>query len=499
MVSDIKSAIKNTLIYGLSNLSTKIVGLILLPLYSIHLSIEEYGVLAILEVTSQVLIAIFSLSMGPAFFRWYYEKEYLEKQKSLFYTIIVSMSCMAVIMFLSLSFLTNPFSTLIFNSPQFSNVLKLMLASTAMEIVLISPNLLMRLQEKPALFAITNIIKLFISLIFTLIFIIHFNRKIDGIYEAQLIGQLVYFAIISCYIIKNITPVFNKKALYEMLVFSFPFILSSIASIGFNMSDRYILSFFGTMKDVGQYSLGYKMANTIWVFIVSSVNMAILPMMYKMIDAPNRMRFYSKVMTYYTFGLMFFVLGMSFFGKEIVKVFARNPNYWNSYIVIPVISFSILFIMLKDTAMIGLQIAKKSKIIASIIVTISIFNILINILFISLFKTLGAAYATLTSQIVYFALVYKLSQKYYPIPFELKKVFIIIFTGVILYIFASLTNDSSLFIRLSIKTFLIVSFPVILYFLNFYEPIELISIKGAIKKWRKIDTWNIFLKKLFNF
>ena len=45
--------------------------------------------------------------------------------------------------------------------------------------------------------------------------------------------------------------------------------------------------------------------------------------------------------------------------------------------------------------------------------------------------------------------------------------------GALLYYFSSLTNGMELLIRLSLKTILLVSFPFLLYFVNFYEKVEL--------------------------
>ncbi len=496
MLSNIKSVLKNTFIYGLGNLSTKIIGLILLPLYSTHLSIEEYGVMSLLEVSSQILVALFGLALFQAFFRWYFDKNYIEKRNSIFYTTLISLGFLALCMVIGLSFFSGKFSIILLNSAQYSFIIKLMIVSAGLDIIFQSPNTLIRLQEKPILFSTANIIKLVTSLMLTLLFLLHYKQKIEGIYKAQLIGQIIYLLYLSRYILKNITPIFEKTILYEMLSFSFPLMFSTIAAIVLNMSDRYILSFFGTMKDVGQYSLGYKMANTISVFILGSINMALTPMIYKMIDAPNRMRFYSKLMTYYAFGLIIVILGMSFFGKEIIKFFARNPNYWNSYKVIPIISFAILFTMLKDTSMTGLQIMKKSKIIATIVITVSFLNIILDIVFISLFKTIGAAYATLASQLIYFVLILFFAQRVYPIPYELLKIFKMIILGIILYVLASFTNDYSLIIRLTVKSFLILTYPAILYFFRFYEPIEIDRIKGAINKWRDPGTWKTLIKKI---
>lgn len=488
MIKDLKSTIKNSFIYGLGNLSTKLVGFILLPLYTSHLSVSDYGILGILEVTTQVLIAVFGLTLYQAFFRWYWDKRYEHTQKEMFFTVLVFLAIVAAGMDVLLCPFSRTFSNLLFDMPNYSFLLKMMIFSASLEIVFQAPSTLIRLQEKPILFTIANILKLTTSLSLTVFFIVRMNKKLEGIYEAQIIGQMVYFLFLLKYIKKNSRAVFEWSMLKDMLVFSFPLALSAFSAVALNISDRYILKFLGGLKDVGLYSLGFKMANTISILVVSSVNLAVSPLIYKKIDQPNNKRFYSKILTYYTFGLMFFVLGMSFFGKEVIKVIAKNPEYWNSYKVIPVISLSILFSMMRDTSMTGLIITKKTKIMSMITIGVAILNIVLDVLFIPYLQSMGAAMGVCISQFVFFMCIYNFSQKYYNIPYEKGKMIKMIVVALTLYGCVCLIDGFSLLVRLLVKSLLIILYPIILYFWNFFEPIEIESLK---KIGEKIKTGQI--------
>jgi O-antigen/teichoic acid export membrane protein len=270
--------------------------------------------------------------------------------------------------------------------------------------------------------------------------------------------------------------------------------ISNIAALFLSISDRYILSFTADFGDVGLYSLGSKMANTITVFIVGSVSLALSPKLFRMMDEPDNKRFYSKVMTYYAFGLIFFVLGMSLFGKEVIKVLAYSTNYWDAYRVIPILSFSIFFAALKDIALIGLLIEKRTKTIALIIPVITLLNIGLNILLTHFMQYIGSAYAALISQIIYFVVVYIFAQRTYYIPYEYRKLLLITSAALILYSLASLSNDFSLMVRLIAKTMAIVSFPFVLYLFKFYEPIEIKTIKKIWNTLKRPKEWKNLIR-----
>ena len=99
MFNDIRHTIKKSAVYSLGNISTKLIGLLLIPLYTDQkfLTIQDYGALGILEITSQVLVAVLSLNMSHSFTRWYWDAGYTTKQKGIFFTVLVLLISLSAI------------------------------------------------------------------------------------------------------------------------------------------------------------------------------------------------------------------------------------------------------------------------------------------------------------------------------------------------------------------------------------------------------------------
>jgi len=497
MLKNIKYTIKNAVIYGMGNLASKVVGFILLPLYTQKLTVSEYVMLSVIEVSSLILISFFGMALYQALFRWYLDKQFIEKQKSIFFTSLIYILGIAVLMVVGLLFLSKPISLLLFQTTTYHYLIKLMIVSAGLELVLQIPNTLIRIQEKPKLFLVSNLIRLAFSFFFTLFFIIYLNKKIEGIYEALIIAQIVNLLILTKFIKKNITFKFDYKVLKEMIYYSLPLALSSIAAATIGYTDRLALNFVGAgLNDVGLYSLGQKMANTVNIFIVFSVNLAIWPLIFKKMNDPDNKRFYSKIMTYYAFGLMFFILLISLYGKEVTKVITLNPAYWDSYQIIPYISMAAFFGMLKDVSLIGLQITKKTKVIAIVIIGSAVLNVILNVILITFFQTKGSAIATLLTQIFYFILIYRFAQKQYYIPYEITKVIKILVISFAMMVVSEIINPYSLWIRLFTKTTLLCSFPILLYLWNFYEKAEIEALKNFWLKWKNPQNWKNNMKQI---
>jgi len=489
MLNTLRSTIKNTLIYSIGNVSSKLVGFILIPLYTSKLLVSEYGTLGILEITSQILIALFGLSLYNAFFRWYWDKETISKQKSIFFTILIVVALFSLFLMFLLSVFRQNISVLLFENMDYPYILMLMIIVSCLETLGVIIFTLIRLQEKASFFSFLSVLKISTSLIFTVYFIAFMGKKIEGIYEAQLIGNGVFFLFSFKYVLKNIKPKFELRILREMLSFSTPLIVTSLAGIILTVTDRYMLRFLVDLKAVGIYSLGFKVANTLRVFIISSVMMALQPTIYKMMNSSDNKRFYSKSMTYFSFGLMICVLGLSFFSKEIVKTLAFNVNYWEAFTIVPLLAFSMFFGMLRDVSLTGINLTKKTRITARVIISVAIINLVLNRLTIPVWGYYGAAFSTIIAQFLFFILIYHYAQKHYFIPYEIKKVIQILIVGIILIVISQLVNPMNIVYRLIIKSVLLLLFPIILYWLKFYEEIELLRIKQIWITWRNPIDW----------
>jgi O-antigen/teichoic acid export membrane protein len=88
MQKHFNNLIKSIIIYGFGNVSVKLVGLVLLPMYTNPhlLSPDEYGALGMMDISAQILISIFSLSLYAAYGRWYCDKDHIGNRKQIFFT-----------------------------------------------------------------------------------------------------------------------------------------------------------------------------------------------------------------------------------------------------------------------------------------------------------------------------------------------------------------------------------------------------------------------------
>jgi O-antigen/teichoic acid export membrane protein len=488
MLKSIKSSFKDTLIYGLGNVAVKLVGFLLIPVFTNqkYFSIDDFGIMGILDISALVLTACMASALPQSLTRWFWDKEYKDNQKGIFFMTISTQLVVSIAFCLLLIPLSGKISLFIFSKTDWSTVIKFVILASGIQAINNIVNTLMRLQSRSFLYTVTNLFKLTSVLGLTLYFIISRGMGLEGIYLAQVIGNGIVVLFLFGYTLKNSRLFFDKVIFKSMNMYGFPLFLGNISAVLLNVVDRYSLNSLSLLKSVALYTLAFKITSVLKLVIVDSMKLAIGPMMFKRLDTPDNKRFYSKVLLYSSFVLMFAIIGVSLFSFELTKVMTKSREFWGAVVIIPLLAMSIFFINLKDFSVYGLHFAKKTRIIGTIVVLSTILSLVFNILLIPLWGITGAAIATLLSQFIYWAACYYFSQKAFFIPYDLRKIAIMFFCGAALSFSSLLVNGMDLLPRMIIKTICLVSFPFILYLFNFYEPVELKSIRGFINKWSKI-------------
>ena len=73
--SRLKELLRHSAIYGLGSIVARVIGVLLLPLYTRYLTPSDYGLIETLVALSAVLTALVAQAMKSAFFRFYFDSE----------------------------------------------------------------------------------------------------------------------------------------------------------------------------------------------------------------------------------------------------------------------------------------------------------------------------------------------------------------------------------------------------------------------------------------
>lgn len=485
MLSSIKASIKDSFIFGFGNVAVKVIGLVLIPLYTNpkYFSVDDFGWIGLLDISGLVIISLLASSLPQSLTRWYWAKGQENNQEGIFFMSFTSQVIISLAFCLILIPFSGTLSGLIFKTSDLSQALIYIIISSALQGINNIVNTLLRLQSRSFLFMITNLVKLLIVLLLTIFFIVKLDMGIEGIYLAQVIGNLLIILILMPYIIRNCSIKFDPATFSSMMTYGLPLILAAFSTILLNVIDRFALNSLALLKFVALYTLAYKLSSSLKLVLVDTVKLAIFPRMIKKIDSPDNKRFYSKAMLYTSYVVMFGIIGVSLFSPEAIKLLSKTQELWGAYILVPVLSLSTFFINMREVSVYGLIATKKTQRLSLIVFISTLLNIGLNLLLIPRWNAMGAAFSTLLSQFFYWIFMHSVAQKTYYVPYENRKIILLFFTGTLLSLTGLLINDMELLPRLLIKLICLGSFPFLLYIINFYEAAEIQAIKGFFSKW----------------
>lgn len=481
MLSKIKSSTQLIVIYSLGNLSAKLTGFILLPLYAGHLSIAEYGALVLIEPIWQLLSAVVAVSLPSALLRWLAPEKDLTRQKTLVFTALVSILGI-LMMFNLLAFPVNALlnSSGLYSDPNFELYLNLSFPLVSFDILNLLVLSLVRFHEKPWFYITLNTIKLSVNLGLNVYFIVGLQMGVESIILSQLIASVLLMVLSVPFLLKNLVPKFDYIALKEMLLYGFPLIFTTISAIVLSLGDRFIIDHYLTRGETGLYGVGYKMGGIINMFIIQSFQLGFLPIAYKMLSDSDARRFFARVLTYFTFVLMFSAMALSLFSRELIVLFtAGNDEYHGAYAVVPLITFSFVLKGMQYYFSLGLHYVKRTSYNAWIVMGCALFSLLLNLFLIPRLGIIGAAITLTVTTLLMAVLYYYYSQKFYYIHFEVRRLIIILLTGLTVFFLGWYTSIFGVWISVSVKLLLVIGFPWLLLKLQFFNADEVNRLRQA--------------------
>ncbi len=476
MLNTLKDIVKHSFIYGLGSLLSKFLGVILLPIYTRFLTPADYGILSLLVITGSITGIIVKLGLNSALFREiiYHESEKAKALSTTLYFLILE----SAIFFGILVFFSSSISKLIFRSIEQSELLKFIFITRFLDTFRIIAMTKLRIGNRSKAYATLSVINFLIGVLLNIYFIVILRRGVEGLVIAGLIGSS-FFTIISLFIMwNNLKVSFSPQILKRMLRFGVPLVPVGLSSYLMTSADRYFLQHFSTTTEVGLYSIGYKIG-LIMSLIVQSFQLAWPSKKFEIAKQPNAESNLSKILTYYLFSMGFIGLAISLFSREILFIMT-TPEFYKAYIVVPLIVLSYIFYGMRFITNIALAVQNKMKYVPPIIIGSAGLNLYFNYLLIPRYGMMGAAIATIISYLVLVIVQTVVNLHFWYIPYEYKRLLKIIIIWIGTYGIGFIIELPTIWLNLTFKLVLLLLFPLILYFLHFFEPQEIKAIKKIV-------------------
>ena len=485
-MSTFKTLFKQTFLYGLATVLPRMLSFLLVPLYTdpnVLSSPAEYGEVSVIFSYFVLFNVILAYGMETAFFR-FFNKE--ANKNEVVSTSAISLMVSSLGFFALALIFQDRIATIIDINVKYINLVIWILLLDALVII---PFTWLRATQRPMRYAIIKIVNVAINLGLNLFLLLALkdlaskssifesiykpNFEISYIFIANLIAS-AFTLLLMLPFYTQIKYVFSAGLWKSMLRYAFPVLVAGVAFSINETFDRILLKELlpADVADtqIGMYSACYKLALFMTLF-ATAYRLGIEPFFFSHANTENPQKNYAKIMEFFIAFGSIILLSVVVFADILKPFIVRSEAYWEAMWVVPIILIANFCLGIYHNLSVWYKITDKTKIGAYISIAGAIVTLVLNFLFIKQYSYKASAIATLAAYGVMMLLSYYLGKKYYPIPYNLKKIGI--------YLLASI--GLSLISFYQFRENYVVGIPMLLVFLTIIYFSEKKEIKQLLK------------------
>jgi len=473
---------RHSLIYGLGELLSRVVALLLLPIYTRFLTPYDYGIKELVGLSTDVIGILLATSISSSIYRFYFDYEAEQDRNEVISSSIITIGVVGLIAISILAFTTKTMAFYILDSSDLYYFFLISFASLWFTTLNQIGYNYLRAHQQSIKFIILAVFKLLITISLNIYLICFLKMGVVGILISTLITSIIMSFVLMVPIIMKVKLRFSKNKIIEILKYGLPLIPAQLGAFIVHLSDRFFIKGYCSIADAGIYSLGYRFGALPSNFISGPFNQTWQPRRFELYKQEGSEKVFGKIFTYFLYLMFFAGLIVSVLTKEILMLMS-DPQFWEAYQIVPIIVLATTIFTFHYHLNMGILIHKKTKYLAYINFSNGIIILILNFLLIPPYGIWGAAYATLLAFIYKIVLTYYISNKYHKIYFEVVRISKILFTVAVLYCFSYFMVYESIFVSLVMKSIVIMLYPFVLSALRFYEDEEKETIVRMINKY----------------
>jgi O-antigen/teichoic acid export membrane protein len=420
LLQKVRELSKSLAIYGLGDVVIQALNFLLLPFYVTYLTPSDYGILALLGSIEAPVKLFFRWGVDGAFMRYWYdcadERARQRLASTLFFFLLTVNGA-----FLGVSVAAAPLlSGRLLHATGYTLALQLVLLNTFAIGFTFIPFHVLRMEKRAREFSALTVSRSLSTLLLRILLVMGMGLGVTGIVVADVIVTAAMMLLMLRWFLPLIRPVFSRTVLRQSLAFGLPRIPHGLALQVMAVGDRFVLSRYMTLGDVGMYSMGVNFG-LIAKIALGAFEYAWAPFYYATAREPDAPRVFSAVATYGAAVLALMTAGLSAIAADLLDVVTRG-QYVGAAGIVMWTAVGVFFYGVYLLTSIGLNITSRTQYYPLSTAVGAGTNLALNFVLIPRFGIIGAAWANAAAYGVQASAAYYLSQRFYPVRYEYGRV-----------------------------------------------------------------------------
>jgi virginiamycin A acetyltransferase len=308
----LRELLKHSSIYAIGQILTRLVSVLLLPLYTNCLSPADYGVVGILDTTAAILGLMIGGGMVTAVTRFHFERPSEEDHDRTWWTGLtwVTFASVAVLTPLWIGRHTLASITLPHSVQNGEWLYTLTLATILVQLIGLLVDGYLRVLKWSGVFVIISLGRLLLNVCLNVWFLVGMKYGIEGLLLGNLLASFVHTVVLLSVFVGTRGPYhFGFSLATQLLRFSAPLMVTAFLAMLMHEANRYILVYLVSDTDLGVYAFAHKIGfavNTLCLLPFSSIWQVAI---YDINRQKNADEVFTQVFGWFVSGLGILLLG----------------------------------------------------------------------------------------------------------------------------------------------------------------------------------------------
>ncbi|MBX3196801.1 MAG: lipopolysaccharide biosynthesis protein [Labilithrix sp.] len=471
----------NALLYLIPNLLVRGLSFLLTPVYTRHMSVDEYGLVALSNSVAGLVGVLLGFSITSSITRLHHECTD-EGQRRTFYGTVTLFTLVVPTAIAALLHLLGSLGAFdgVFRAVPFRPYLALALWTALLNLHSGIPMGMFATREQPARFAVMNIVIALCQTGATVLLVVVWHEGARGALLAGLIAAAVSATMSLAIMRKHIALKISRSLLVQSLAFSLPLVPHVLSNWALSVSDRLILERYVSQADLGRFSLGY-MFSLVVTLVVSAITTALSPAVTRQLKANARAPEVPRLGTVAVAAMALTSLGAAALGGDAIRLMSP-PSYHEAARVVP---WVVLGAFMQGLYMVwsqGTWFSMKTRAIPVVTGVGAAANVGLNMIFVPRHGIMAAAINTAIAYALLALMHGWLAQRLFPIRWEYRRWTLTLLAAVGCFLVsAALPSSLSLGVLITLRLILVgVLFPVLLVALGVFSLDELRRLRRRV-------------------
>lgn len=410
---------KDALIYGLQPALSRLVGFLMLPIYTRYLTPADYGVLQLLDTTADVASIIFVAGAIAGTTRFYFkaieERARLEVLSTAFILLSIHAAIGATVLILGAG-LAHDVILRGFGTPGQVQIAALNFWTATLSSV---PMLYLQVRQKAATFTVLGVGRLILQLSLNILFVVGLEWGVTGVLVSTLITNVAIGSVLAVTLLRVTGFRFSRAVWADMRRFGRPIKWTNAGSYVLNFGDRYFIQAFAGPAAVGLYGIAYQFGFVYSQFFTAPFLRAWSPVRFMLGNEPPDTRNPVYDRAFFLFSVLLLVGYTAFaLGIRPVLMIMTTPEFHSAASFVPVIVAAYVAQAWTETWRFQIDMSEQTKYYAyATLLSVAVILVLYTVL-IPPYGAAGAAWATFLGFAFRTVITRRFAERLWPIPFS---------------------------------------------------------------------------------